>query len=117
MHTPLEVPQENLDRFLNVSELSLPGQGYAALVTVRLGPRAAHTPWWVNRGITLPLRKRAFERPVSYGRRKGAPNPLGPTRGTRTRLSQVLDEAVANLTSSLQAAGLWEQTLLVLQSE
>jgi hypothetical protein len=30
----MEVPQGNLDRFLNVSELSLTGQGYAALVSV-----------------------------------------------------------------------------------
>ena len=34
VHTPMEVPQPNLDRFLPIKELTLPGQGYAALVTV-----------------------------------------------------------------------------------
>ena len=34
VHTPMEVPQSHLDRFLNISELSLTGQGYAALVSV-----------------------------------------------------------------------------------
>ena len=62
VHTPMEVPQKNLDRFLNISELSLPGQGYAALVSV-------------------------------------------------------LDEVAQNLTSSLTKARLWDETLLVMQSE
>ena len=28
VHTPMEVPQRNLDKFLGVTELTLPGQGY-----------------------------------------------------------------------------------------
>ena len=62
VHTPMEVPQPNLDRFLPIKELTLPGQGYAALVTV-------------------------------------------------------LDEAVGNLTATLRSAGLWEQSLVVFQSD
>ena len=62
VHTPMEVPQPNLDRFLPIKELTLPGQGYAALVTV-------------------------------------------------------LDEAVGNLTAALRGAGLWEQSLVVFQSD
>jgi arylsulfatase B len=62
VHTPMEVPQANLDRFLGIKELSLTGQGYAALVSV-------------------------------------------------------LDEVVANLTASLKTTGLWENTLLVFQSD
>ena len=33
-HTPMQVPQRYLDRMLNVTELSLTGQGYAAMVAV-----------------------------------------------------------------------------------
>lgn len=61
-HTPMQVPQRNLDAVLDLTELSLPGRGYAAMI-------------------------------------------------------RVLDEAVANVTLSLRAAGMWDRTLFVLQSD
>lgn len=33
-HTPMQMPQHYLDRFLNETALSLPGRGYAAMVSV-----------------------------------------------------------------------------------
>ena len=61
-HTPMQVPQRYLDRFLNVTEVSLTGQGYAAMVAV-------------------------------------------------------LDDAVRNITGALKDTGLWDNTLLIFQSD
>lgn len=62
-HTPLQVPQQTLDAFLNESyKLALPGVAYAAMTAE-------------------------------------------------------LDAAVANITAALRAAGLWDRTLFVFQSD
>ena len=42
---------------------------------------------------------------------------INAPRGRYAAMVSVLDEVIGNLTETLQTAGLWEQTLLVMQSE